>query len=126
MPELTQAQRNSLAILLDSREERIRAQMDAANVARTVSAGPEASDMADLAEQGAEERMDDAVVDHYRAELGDIAAARIRLARQTYGVCLDCGEPIPYPRLQAYPAAKRCTPCQRRHEHMHAGPDGRR
>ncbi|KJK21936.1 hypothetical protein UB46_24230 [Burkholderiaceae bacterium 16] len=117
MPALTLEQLNTLAVLLDSREERIRGQMDAANVARAVSTRPEAGDVADLAEQGAEQRMDDAVVDHYRAELADIAAARARIAQQAYGICLDCGESIPYLRLQAYPTAERCMPCQRRHEH---------
>ncbi|WP_235184893.1 hypothetical protein [Cupriavidus sp. SK-3] len=51
MSVLTLEQLNTLAVLLDSREERIRGQMDAANVARAVSTRPEAGDMADLAEQ---------------------------------------------------------------------------
>ena len=46
------------------------------------------------------------------AELQDIAAAEARLAAGTYGTCIDCGAPIPYARLAAYPTAKRCLRCQ--------------
>ncbi|MBB1629954.1 TraR/DksA family transcriptional regulator [Cupriavidus sp. UME77] len=126
MSDLTKEQLSSLVTLLDSREQRIRGQMDAAAVSRTVSAEREPSDDADLAEHDTEERMDDAVAEHYRMELADIAVARKRITGLSYGVCLDCGEPIPYPRLQAYPTAKRCTPCQRKHEHMFGAPSGMR
>ncbi|WP_348635772.1 MULTISPECIES: TraR/DksA C4-type zinc finger protein [unclassified Cupriavidus] len=54
--------------------------------------------------------------DHYRMQLADIAAARARKQRGQYGNCIDCQQPIPFSRLQAYPTAKRCTACQRRHE----------
>jgi len=57
--------------------------------------------------------------DHYRMQLADIAAARARMQRGQYGNCIDCQQPIPFSRLQAYPTAKRCTACQRRHEHLY-------
>ena len=42
---------------------------------------------------------------------------RLRLAREavaagTYGVCVDCAEPIPEGRLRARPDATRCVPGQ--------------
>jgi phage/conjugal plasmid C-4 type zinc finger TraR family protein len=46
------------------------------------------------------------------AELQDVFAAEARLADGTYGTCIDCGLPIPYARLAAYPTAKRCLRCQ--------------
>lgn len=46
------------------------------------------------------------------AELRDVLAAEARIAAGTYGKCIDCGAPIPYPRLTAYPTAKRCLRCQ--------------
>ncbi len=49
-------------------------------------------------------------------ELQDIYAAEARLAAGTYGVCIDCGQPVPYARLVAYPTAKRCLGCQQIHE----------
>lgn len=46
------------------------------------------------------------------AELQDIVAAEARLSAGTYGACIDCGAPVPYARLAAYPTAKRCLRCQ--------------
>ncbi|MCL4684747.1 TraR/DksA family transcriptional regulator [Myxococcota bacterium] len=57
-----------------------------------------------------------AEVAHDAAELQDILAAETRLAAGTYGTCIDCGVPIPYARLVAYPTAKRCLHCQQIHE----------
>jgi DnaK suppressor protein len=38
--------------------------------------------------------------------------AQEALAAGTYGVCVDCGQPIPEARLAAIPDAVRCMPCQ--------------
>jgi DnaK suppressor protein len=46
-------------------------------------------------------------------EFRDIDAALQRIATRTYGVCIQCGELIDGARLNAYPTAKRCLPCQR-------------
>ena len=53
-------------------------------------------------------------------ELQDIYGAEARLASGTYGVCIDCDEPVPYARLAAYPTAKRCIGCQQIHESKRA------
>ncbi len=53
-------------------------------------------------------------------ELQDIYAAEARLAAGTYGVCIECDEPVPYARLAAYPTAKRCIGCQQVYESKHA------
>jgi RNA polymerase-binding protein DksA len=45
-------------------------------------------------------------------EIRDIEAALQRIAAATYGVCVKCEEPIERKRLEAYPTAKRCLPCQ--------------
>ncbi|MCC6474956.1 MAG: TraR/DksA family transcriptional regulator [Burkholderiales bacterium] len=49
-------------------------------------------------------------------ELRDIVAAERRIAAGSYGTCIDCGAPIGHRRLEVYPAAKRCRPCQEIHE----------
>jgi DnaK suppressor protein len=59
-------------------------------------------------------------------ELAQIEAALARIADGRYGVCIDCGEAIPPARLDANPAATRCTRCQQeieRHDRSipHAG-----
>lgn len=58
-----------------------------------------------------------AEIDRDLEELRDIEAAQARMRDGSYGVCLACGTAIPYERLDAYPTAKRCEPCQRKHEH---------
>lgn len=49
-------------------------------------------------------------------EVRDIDGAIGRLAAGTYGQCVRCGAPIPAARLDVYPTAKRCLPCQQQHE----------
>ncbi|MGE5337015.1 MAG: TraR/DksA family transcriptional regulator [Gemmatimonadota bacterium] len=49
-------------------------------------------------------------------ELDRIDAALARIADGTYGICVDCDEPIAVQRLRAYPAALRCAACQERFE----------
>ena len=41
-----------------------------------------------------------------------------RLEDSEYGICLDCGEPIPRKRLEAKPYAKYCTKCKSKREAM--------
>lgn len=73
----------------------------------------------DVGEQG-EQRIRQAVRSAERErdlhELSAIEAARQRLARGTYGICVDCGQDIPPARLEAEPSAARCRPCQERYE----------
>ena len=49
-------------------------------------------------------------------ELRALEAALKRVADGGYGLCVDCGDDIPYPRMHAQPAAERCLACQERHE----------
>lgn len=59
---------------------------------------------------------DDAVINQDLEDVRDIIAARERRSAGTYGICTDCGGPITYERLLAYPTAKRCIHCQRLYE----------
>ena len=60
-------------------------------------------------------------VDRQINELRDIEAAFSRMKEGSYGVCIDCCLEIPFERLEAYPTAKRCQPCQAQHERLYAG-----
>jgi len=46
-------------------------------------------------------------------ELTETATALEKVADGRYGVCEACGEAIGYPRLLAYPSARRCLTCQK-------------
>ena len=41
-----------------------------------------------------------------------VLAALSRIDEGSYGRCVDCGQEIPEPRLEARPATTRCVPCQ--------------
>ena len=60
--------------------------------------------------------LDIAGLRHALRELGDVDAALARMRSGTYGLCVDCGDPIAAARLAAYPTAPRCIECQEMHE----------
>lgn len=47
-------------------------------------------------------------------QLERLGRARRAIEAGTYGVCVDCGQPIPDGRLRAIPDAERCVACQSR------------
>jgi len=49
-------------------------------------------------------------------EFRDIEATLKRIADGSFGYCADCATEIGLARLRIYPTAKRCLPCQQRHE----------
>jgi RNA polymerase-binding transcription factor DksA len=61
-----------------------------------------------------------ASVDRHIQELRDIEAAQTRMLTGNFGTCIDCGDSIDIDRLEVYPTAKRCRPCQVQHERMYA------
>jgi len=46
------------------------------------------------------------------AHRAEVLAALGRVDQGSYGQCVDCGNPVPEPRLEARPATSRCVPCQ--------------
>ncbi len=78
--------------------------------------GTASADPIDAAQERAEERTWLAIVERTRdmQAMADEALARLDAGR--YGVCAECEEPIPAPRLRALPFAVRCLPCQERWE----------
>ncbi len=47
-----------------------------------------------------------------RATVLEIDRALAKIEDGTYGVCEQCGDPIPEPRLQALPHAALCVACK--------------
>lgn len=121
MAHLAPEQIRHLTGLMDERFAREMAEI-AAVTARVRSergqealAGP-AADLLDVALAEVAGDADAAIIRQDIEDVRDILAARKRVAAGTYGTCIDCGEAIAYPRLLAYPTAKRCIACQREHE----------
>ena len=48
-----------------------------------------------------------------------VTDALVRIERGDYGVCADCGSPIPEGRLDARPEAARCVGCQSKWDRRH-------
>ena len=60
------------------------------------------------------------LLDRHIDRMRDIEAALQRVRSGEYGVCIDCGENVTFPRLMAYPTAKRCLVCQEQREKRYA------
>jgi len=119
MPALTTEQIRTLVALMDQEAAATRGQISDADPVTSPRNTTEAVSNAAMAEDQARAAVNDTMLVFHRTQLADIDAARARLADGTYGMCLDCGNDIPFARLQAYPAAKRCVECQRKYELAH-------
>ena len=60
------------------------------------------------------------ILDRHIDGMRDIEAALQRIRNDEYGVCIDCGQEVTFPRLMAYPTAKRCIVCQEKREKQYA------
>lgn len=60
------------------------------------------------------------LLDRHIDGMRDIEAAQQRIRNGEYGVCIDCGDAVTFPRLMAYPTAKRCIVCQEQREKLYA------
>ena len=90
----------------------VAAQLKTQDDPRLVGLRNRMEDTDDWAVADAMAAMDIATVSRDLSVLAEVEAALARLADGTYGECIDCGIDIPYARLSAYPAAKRCVTCQ--------------
>lgn len=124
MNSLTQQQQQTLVKALAERKERLLEEI------RRVLARSGRESYADLlggTGDTGDEAMADLLRDVTQAEVArdinevrDILAAEQRIASGRYALCVDCGADISFERLQAYPTAKRCLPCQQRREKTRA------
>jgi DnaK suppressor protein len=102
---------------LEKKAEEVRRSMSAQKAAQVVSRLDIPSDEGDLSQQHHEEWifLNRNTID--MKLLREISDALIRVDHGTYGVCLECEEPISAKRLEALPWARYCVTCQ---EHIAA------
>jgi phage/conjugal plasmid C-4 type zinc finger TraR family protein len=79
----------------------------------------------DIAEASTTREQYAVLVAHVEQAMRDITAAQARIAAGRYGLCVDCGTPIPLARLEALPVAGRCVACQQRWQQSHYHHHGR-
>ncbi|MGE5618336.1 MAG: TraR/DksA family transcriptional regulator [Sphingomonadaceae bacterium] len=75
--------------------------------------------MADIGTETFEHERDLALEINLRRQLQATEDALKRFDEGTYGVCSNCGEPIPLERLEALPQATLCIRCKRQQERQH-------
>lgn len=116
MDALTTEQFTDLALRISTRKrhlhEEIRRVLARSGNERYADLVGEAGDAGDASVAALLRDVTEAEVMRDVLEMRDIVAAEGRMAAGRYGVCIDCGAHIGYPRLAAYPTAKRCLRCQ--------------
>ena len=124
MKHLSKRQLDELAKQLNERNRelaaRVREELAASEVQHYRDLAGMVTDTADEALASTLVDVDTEIIDRHITELRDIEAARGRMAGAVYGICINCGEAIPYQRLAVYPTAKRCVLCQEQREHRYA------
>ncbi|HEV7912923.1 MAG TPA: TraR/DksA family transcriptional regulator [Albitalea sp.] len=122
MSLLTETQRQTIEQRLSAREAELQARVRAAKEAaaeRPSAQGPQVEDIGEEGEQRFRTGIEHVELIRDQEELTEIAAARERIARGSYGECIDCGQPIGFDRLAAQPTAKRCIVDQEAWEKKH-------
>jgi DnaK suppressor protein len=75
-------------------------------------------DPADAGTNLAESDRAEAILAAAKARRALVLEALRRLEDGSYGLCVDCGRPVPEGRLEAKPEAARCVTCQAKHDRM--------
>jgi DnaK suppressor protein len=98
--------------MLESKAEEVRQSMSAQKAAQVVARLDVPSDEGDLSQQHHEEWifLNRNTID--MKLLREISDALDRIDHDTYGICLECDEPISIKRLDAVPWARYCVTCQ--------------
>jgi DnaK suppressor protein len=74
--------------------------------------GATRGELLDEASEITEQAQSIAVLEQLNKEWAQVQAARQKLLEGQYGICQDCGRPIPRARLMALPYATLCVRCQ--------------
>ncbi|HJW26318.1 MAG TPA: TraR/DksA C4-type zinc finger protein [Rhodocyclaceae bacterium] len=122
MTQLTQRQIEQLRDQLQQRRDALRGQIMEVLARTGEHPYGELAGIPDLGDASVADLLidlDNAMIHRDVEEIRDIEAALERMDQGDYGTCIDCGLAIEFERLQAFPAARRCLPCQGQHEKTH-------
>ena len=100
--------------ILERKAEEVRRSMSAQKAAQVVARLDIPSDEGDLSQQHHEEWifLNRNTID--MKLLREVSDALRRIEHDSYGICLECEEPISQKRLDAVPWARYCVACQER------------
>ena len=129
MTQLNAEKNHTLQTQLLDLVTRLRAEiavaLHSAGPAETLGLANHLQDVDDDAVASLETSLDVAAIERDMRELRDAELALERLSKSEYGVCVRCGEEIPFKRLQASPTASQCIACLTRDERLHGKAGGR-
>ena len=123
METYTAASKPRFIELLARREAELQEQLHPAGGSERQNNLPdshEVMDFKDVAAGQTQADMEGTRTEQAALELGQVLAARRRLANDTYGNCLECGESINLRRLLALAETPYCTACQTAYERRQA------
>ena len=72
--------------------------------------------MADVGTENYDQEFTLGLIENEQETLELVHEALTRLDQGKFGLCVECGEPIPRPRLQAIPYTRHCIGCARKME----------
>src|SRR5262249_25682154 len=101
-PEILAELRSALVRERDSLRQSL-GELGESERALGASQADETGEQADVASDLVEEEIDLALESAERTKLAEVDAALKRIADGTYGICANCGKPIPIERLRAVP-----------------------
>lgn len=108
-------------LLVQRRQELLRGVHGELASSNTAAAGINYGDVADRASDSLYSDLAHGFAEIASADLHMIDQAMRKIANKTYGLCENCGRPIPLVRLRALPFAELCVNCKREEE-AHAAP----
>jgi RNA polymerase-binding transcription factor DksA len=69
--------------------------------------------MADVGTENYDQEFTLGLIENEQGTLGLVNEALARVEKGKFGLCVECGDPIPKPRLQAIPYTRHCIVCAR-------------
>lgn len=122
-PELSDAVLAELHAALDQRRDRLRSDVAGLRGEEGASGSPLADPNADVRGDLADQSVDQEAWDterqqelDLRDQLAEVEHALGKFASHTYGICEQCGQPIPLARLRVVPEARYDAAHQAEHE----------
>ncbi len=101
--------------LLRMKEEIIR-ELSRHSRYENVEEGKDVGDLYDDMAASREKELEIIMSDRERKKLQEIEEALKRIKEGTYGICEECGDPIPEARLEVMPFARVCVDCKEKLE----------
>ena len=72
--------------------------------------------MADIGTDNFDQEFTLSLIESEQVTLAEVDEALKRIAENTFGLCEECGEPVPKERLKAIPYTRYCVDCARKLE----------